>query len=81
MKSVGLILCSAALLAGLCACKTQYDLILESNDVDVKYNAAFDYFNEGKYTKSAELFELKAHSRGMLEKFLEWLERSTDIIA
>ena len=32
-------------------------------------------------TPSAELFELKAHSRGMLEKFLEWLERSTDIIA
>lgn len=57
MKSVGLILCSAALLAAMCACKTQYDLILESNDVDVKYNAAFDYFNEGKYTKSAELFE------------------------
>lgn len=57
MKLVRLILCSAALLAGLCACKTQYDLILESNDVDIKYNAAFDYFNEGKYTKSAELFE------------------------
>ena len=32
-------------------------------------------------TPSAELFELKAHSRGMLEKFLEWLERFTDIIA
>ena len=32
-------------------------------------------------TPSAELIELKAHSRGMLEKFLEWLERSTDIIA
>ena len=39
------------------ACKSQYDLILESNDTDAKYAAAFDYFNKGKYTKSAQLFE------------------------
>ena len=47
------------LLAGLAfqACKSQYDLILESNDTDAKYAAAFDYFNKGKYTKSAQLFE------------------------
>lgn len=39
------------------ACKSQYDLMLESNDVDAKYAAAFDYFNKGKYTRSAQLFE------------------------
>ena len=44
-------------LAGLSACKTQYDKVLESNDVDLKYKAAFDYFNAGKYSRSAALFE------------------------
>lgn len=43
--------------AGLSACKSQYDLMLESNDVDAKYKAAFDYFNSGKYNRSAALFE------------------------
>lgn len=38
-------------------CKSQYDLMLESNDVDAKYAAAFDYFNQGKYSKAASLFE------------------------
>lgn len=45
------------LFAGLSACKSQYDLMLESNDVDAKYKAAFDYFNSGKYNRSAALFE------------------------
>lgn len=45
------------LFAGLSACKSQYDMMLESNDVDAKYKAAFDYFNSGKYNRSAALFE------------------------
>jgi len=45
------------MLAGLSACKTQYDHIMESSDTDLKYKAAFDYFNAGKYTRSAALFE------------------------
>ena len=28
-----------------------------SNDVDAKYDAAFNYFNSGKYRKAASLFE------------------------
>ena len=39
------------------ACKSQYDQILESNDVDAKYKAAFNYFNIGKYNRAAQLFE------------------------
>lgn len=46
----------AALLA-LASCKSQYDALLSSNDVETKYKAAFDYFNEGKYQKAASLFE------------------------
>lgn len=44
-------------LAGFHACKSQYDLLLESNDVDAKYAAAFDYFNSGRYSRSSALFE------------------------
>ena len=52
------ILPGLALLLAVCAgCKSQYDMMLESNDVDSKYAAAFDYFNQGKYTRSAALFE------------------------
>ncbi len=41
----------------LASCKSQYDAVLESSDVEVKYKAAFDYFNQGKYSRSATLFE------------------------
>lgn len=39
------------------ACKSEYDLLLQSSDSEAKYQAAFQYFNAGKYTKAAELFE------------------------
>lgn len=51
-----LIVAITALLA-LCSCKTQYEILLESNDVDSKYNAALQYFDTGKYQKAAQLFE------------------------
>lgn len=41
----------------MASCKSQYDAVLESSDVEVKYKAAFDYFNQGKYSRSATLFE------------------------
>ena len=44
-------------LTALTACKSQYEALRESNDVDAKYAAAFDYFNQGKYSKAADLFE------------------------
>lgn len=50
----------AALVLGLVAavaCKSQYELLLEGNDVDAKYAAAFEYFNQGKFQRSAQLFE------------------------
>ena len=40
-----------------CSCKSQYELLLNSHDVEAKYEAAFAYFNEGKYSKAASLFE------------------------
>ena len=49
----------AALLAPMLfvACKSQFDAVMEGNDVNAKYAAAFDYFNQGKYSKAADLFE------------------------
>lgn len=46
-----------AVLALLCSCKSQYEVLLNSNDADAKYEAAFDYYNAGKYSKAASLFE------------------------
>lgn len=45
-----------ALVVGV-SCKSQYEDLLASNDVDTKYAAAFDYYNKGKYGKAAQLFE------------------------
>lgn len=56
MKHSGLILCAAVILTAV-SCKSQYEALLNSNDVDAKYAAAFDYFNQGKYNKAANLFE------------------------
>ena len=48
---------SIAVLVAVCSCKSQYEMLLNSNDADAKYEAAFEYFNNGKYTKAASLFE------------------------
>ena len=51
-----IILCVAVSAAAI-ACKSQYEILLNGNDADAKYEAAFSYFNEGKYSKAAALFE------------------------
>ncbi len=56
MKSRTLIFAALAVVA-FSSCKTQYELMLNSNDVDAKYKAAFDYYNAGKYSKAGSLFE------------------------
>ena len=48
---------SAVALAIFGACKSQYEMLLEGNDADAKYNAAFEYFGEGKFSKASQLFE------------------------
>lgn len=39
------------------SCKSQYELLLTGNDTDAKYKAAFEYFNNKKYSRAATLFE------------------------
>jgi outer membrane protein assembly factor BamD len=48
---------AAVAIVALSSCKTQYEILLQSNDADAKYEAAFNYYNEGKYSKAGSLFE------------------------
>lgn len=56
MKLKNLILAALAVIA-FSSCKSQYEILLNSNDADAKYEAAFKYYNEGKYSKAGSLFE------------------------
>ena len=56
MKFRNLLVVIASLIA-LMSCKSEYEMLLNSNDADAKYEAAFQYFNENKFSKAASLFE------------------------
>lgn len=57
MKNRSFFLVLAVLAVAMVSCKTEYEVLLEGNDLDAKFAAAFDYFNQGKYSRSAQLFE------------------------
>ena len=57
MKYFKLFLAVALALWAAASCKSEYQALLESYDEDAKYAAAFDYFNQGKFAKAAQLFE------------------------
>ena len=57
MKIGKILFVTSAVLFAVAGCKSQFDALLNSNDVDAKYKAAFAYFNDGKYKKAADLFE------------------------
>ena len=51
------ILLALVTFVAMVSCKSQYEMVLNSNDEDLKYNTAFEYFNKGKYGKAAAVFE------------------------
>ena len=53
MKKITIILGLMAIVA----CSSRYETLLSSNDVDAKYKAAMEYFQNKKYQKAAQLFE------------------------
>lgn len=57
MKTTTRVFAILTILAAIGSCKSQYEALLNSNDQDAKYAAAFDLFNQGKYSKAAQLFE------------------------
>ena len=54
------IVLTVAAVAALAACKSQFETLLSSNDVDAKYKAAMELFNNRKYLKAGQLFESMA---------------------
>ena len=56
MKIKNILLALMAVVATV-SCKSQYEMVLTSNDEDLKYQAAFEYFEQGKYSKAAAVFE------------------------
>lgn len=56
MRFFKLIIATAVILAAS-SCKSQFEKVLNSPDMDERYNAAFEYFNTKKYSKAATLFE------------------------
>ena len=57
MMKIRTLILGIAVLAASVSCKSQYELLLNGNDVEAKYEAAFSYFNQGKYSKASALFE------------------------
>lgn len=56
MRFINFIL-AVAVSCMLFSCKSYYDIVLKSNDIDFKYKAAHEYFNNGKYKKAADVFD------------------------
>lgn len=54
--------------AGVFSCKGQFDTLLESGSADEKFDAAFAYFNAGRYSRAAKLFESLAVLTGGTER-------------
>ena len=57
MRKLKYTVAAALLLMAAFACKSQYDILLASNDIDAKYEAAMELFQNKKYQKAAQLFE------------------------
>lgn len=57
MKHVRILIAALVALSAASACRSQYEALLNSNDAEAKYEAAFEYFNNRKYNKAAALFE------------------------
>lgn len=57
MKNTRVLFSLFACIIAVASCKSEYEILLNGNDADAKFSAAFDYFNQGKYSKSAALFE------------------------
>ena len=57
MKYFKILLAACVALYAAATCKSEYQALLEGYDEEAKYAAAFDYFNQGKFSKAAQLFE------------------------
>ena len=68
MKYFKILLSVSLALWAAMSCKSEYQTLLEGYDEDAKYAAAFDYFNQGKFSKAAQLFESLSVTTGGTER-------------
>ncbi|MBR1575292.1 MAG: outer membrane protein assembly factor BamD [Bacteroidales bacterium] len=68
MKEIKFFLAACLALWAAVSCKSEYQALLEGYDEDAKYAAAFDYFNQGKFSKAAQLFENLSVTAGGTER-------------
>ncbi len=52
-----ILFCTALILLGFSSCANQHELLLRSNDYDLKYKKAIEYYEARKYSKAQQLFE------------------------
>lgn len=57
MMKIRTVIFALLMAAALSSCKSQYGKLLEGNDVEAKYAAAFELFAAQKYNKASEMFE------------------------
>lgn len=57
MKHIRLAVSLVAVVILTAGCKSQFEALVAGYDTMAKYDAAFEYFNAGKYTKASRLFE------------------------
>lgn len=56
-KSGYIFILAIMIMAVIPSCKSQFEILLSSNDVDAKYAEANRLFNTGKYKKAAQMYE------------------------
>ena len=59
-KAFYIVICAVLLLSGALmttSCKSQFEALLESADVEAKYKAAFELFEKERYSKASQMFE------------------------
>jgi len=67
-KSAYIFIFAAVIMAIIPSCKSKFELLLSSNDVDAKYAEANSLFKAGKYKKAAQMYEsLSMLTSGMLQ--------------
>lgn len=57
MMRIGKLFIIIAVIVSATSCSNYFETVMRSADVDLKYKAAFQYYNKGKFKKSAEIFE------------------------
>ncbi|MBO7396688.1 MAG: outer membrane protein assembly factor BamD [Bacteroidales bacterium] len=57
MRFIHTAIAAALVLVAVSSCKSQYEVLLASNDADAKYAAAMEYFQNKKFSRAAQLFE------------------------